>query len=227
MIELKNRGGSAFSKLILGKCFYLLGLWLRAAMMKTRNKTVKFSCPMKFLSPLFSAHMYLPTRSIISLTFSLRDDSQILCVSKSDTRKYKTEVKDISLRLKYGTFYDRVQEKWENAIDQHGLRRNIQCDKTSYFVMKKGTKSARFQSIFSFSALPSVVICYFLKESTWLGNYSDNRFSFQDPGVRTIALFRNGVSHGDNEMTCDMDLSKNGFHHMFWYHRFFKSPYNP
>ena len=166
------------------------GLWLRAALMKgSKDDVVYISCPLKYLSPLFAANMYMPTRSIMSLSLSMRDDSQILCVSSSDTNKYKIEVKDIYLKLKYATYHDQVKERWESAIDANGLRRNVQCDRTSYFVMKQGSASARFQSIFSFSVTPCVLICYFLTEKTFIGNFSANRYSFQDPGVKSIQIF--------------------------------------
>ena len=197
------------------------GLWLRAAFMKgSRTETVWISCPLKFLSPLFSAHMYLPTRSIMSLSLSMRNDSQLLCVASTDKEKYKLEVKDIFLNLKYATYHDQVKDRWETAIDANGLRRNVQCDRTSYFVMKEKSTSARFQSIFSFSVTPCVLICYFLTEKTFIGNYSANRYSFQNPGVKSIQIFKNSIGHSENSNTTSMNIKKNSKHHLYWYKQF-------
>ena len=198
-------------------------MWLRAAMLKpSKDGVVYLKCPLSLLSPLFAANMYLQTRSIMSLTLSMRDDSQLLCVSSEDKNKYKLEVEDVYLNLLYANYHEKVKEKWENAIDAHGLRRNVQCDKTSYFIMKKGSKSARFPSIFSFSATPCVLVSYFLKESTYLGNYSDNRYSFQNPKLRTIQVFKNSVALYDNQFTSNMNIKKNSLCHMYWYEKFLK-----
>ena len=184
---------------------------------KSRTGVVKLKCPLKFLNPLFAAPMYLPARNIISLTLSLRDDKQLLCVSSSDNVKYKIEMKEISLKLKHVTFHDKIKERWEAAIDAHGLRRNVQCDKMSHFVMKKGVQSFRFPSIFSWSTIPSLLLVFFQKESTIIGDASSNRYCFKDPGLRSVSLFKNGISHPNNLETTNMKMEKNSDDHMYWY----------
>ena len=199
------------------------GLWIRAAMLKiSRTSSVTVTTPLKFLHSFFDLCHYYPNRNTITVQLSLKEDKQILCVKDGEASsiKYRLDITDIKLHLKYATFEQRIRLKWFESLSGTGLVRNFQAPKVVHFCMKKTTRNCRYASIFNFSVVANYFSIWFLTEKAHMGNFALNRFSYQCPDLQAVRVYKSGVPLSCNSLTSDMTITKHSYHTSFWYQRF-------
>ena len=86
--------------------------------------------------------------------------------------------------------------------------------------MKAGVSQQRFPSIFQFSVLPTALIIYFISERQAIGDGNLNRFSYKNPRLDEISLFKDGVPLFQNERTNSLDIGRNSADTAYLYESF-------
>ena len=201
------------------------GLYLRSRMLcASKKEPLTFVVPLKFLNIFFSHECYIPLRQVITVELVMQDDRNLLIVKDglANSVKYRLEVKEAFLAIRLCTMEPRLKTKWLHSIDSLSLTRNFQAPKVVHFNIAKESEFARYSSVFSYSALPAYLKIFFIPEKAHIGNYMTNKFSYNHNDVSSIQLFKSGIPHGTNQITTDMDLTLNGYHHIYWYREFLR-----
>ena len=201
------------------------GLYLRSRMLcSSKNESLTFVVPMKHLNLFFSHECYIPLRQVITVEFVMHDDRNLLIVKDglaNDTR-YKLSIAKAFLTIRLCTMEPRLHTKWLSSIDSLSLTRNFQGSKVVHFNIKKDARTARYSSVFSYSALPAYLKIFFISERAHTGDYQTNKLSYTNHNVQSISIFKSGLPHATNTITVDMDMRKNGFHHQYFYREYQK-----
>ena len=199
------------------------GLYLRSRMLcSTRKRSLTFVVPLKYLNIFFSHECYIPLRQVITVELVMQDDRNLLVVKDglANSVRYKLAVSKAFLNLRFCTMEPRLRTKWLDSINNLTLTRNFQAAKCVHFNIKGGKSTARYSSIFAYSALPAYLKIFFISETAHTGDYKTNKFSYTHHNVQSISIFKSGIPHSTNTITCDMKLEKYGYHHMYWFKEF-------
>ena len=189
-------------------------------MRKSSVRNIYTTTSMEFCHIFFKQKAFYPHRSTITVTMTMKDDSKILIVKdgRSSTLKYKLVVKKIALRLRYATFTDKLRSRWLGSVNTLGLKRSMQATRTAHFTFNANQSTARVQSIFNYSAIPQSLLIFFQKESTFNGDYLNNRYCYKHHDLQSLKLHKSGIPLPQNARWDSMNLDqKYGVDHYYWY----------
>ena len=198
------------------------GAYVRAMMLK-QSKAVTLTTPLSLLHFFWGLNIYYPCRNLVSFELEMKENKQILVVDVTSSQKYKLEITDIFLQLSYGVFHTPIRDRWTSAITTNLLRRNCQSVKEVHFTLGATKFTGRFPAIFNWSTLPGTMIIAMITEKAYMGNFSLNRFHYQEPGIKSLRVYVSGKPYCENELTQEMDLSPDSWAHLYFYQKFVKT----
>ena len=187
------------------------GLYLRSQLVnRSKSGTITTITPLHLLHGFFAVDAVIPQRNLISVSLSLKPNSQILRQKSGAAKKVKLVIVKSEMRLLFLTFESSLRNSWISSVKKVGIHRSLQLAKSVHIAVQKGSQTTRAQNLFSTLVLPQTLIFFFTESKREFGDYNSTKYYYKSQNVASVRVFSSGRPCNDLTIFSSMDTETRG-----------------